>query len=161
MILYIDKAGLEDLITFHEAEFEITDGYHFSSGRNNEVNNVIKILYDFRLTVKHDTNPAPVVLKLLMNPMYGNTVIKPVETDTVIEDSRNDFEKCCSLNGNYIDSVFETHGRYYINKSNQLCISLIVVLKLYQCLNELCIRCSVYLAIAVSIFIVKIQIQYI
>ena len=26
-IIYIDKVGLEDLITFHEAEFEIIDGY--------------------------------------------------------------------------------------------------------------------------------------
>ena len=26
-ILYIDKVGLEDLTTFHEAEFEITGGY--------------------------------------------------------------------------------------------------------------------------------------
>ena len=26
MYVYIDEAGLEDLITFHEAEFGITDG---------------------------------------------------------------------------------------------------------------------------------------
>ena len=26
-IIYIDKVGLEDLITFREAEFEIVDGY--------------------------------------------------------------------------------------------------------------------------------------
>ena len=25
-IIYIGKAGLEDLITFHDAQFEITDG---------------------------------------------------------------------------------------------------------------------------------------
>ena len=28
-IIYIDKVGLEDLITFHEAEFEILDEYLF------------------------------------------------------------------------------------------------------------------------------------
>ena len=27
-IIYIDKVGLEDLITFHKAEFEIIDGYY-------------------------------------------------------------------------------------------------------------------------------------
>ena len=40
-IIYIDKVGLEDLITFHDAEFEIIDGYYFNEGRNNKINNVI------------------------------------------------------------------------------------------------------------------------
>ena len=47
-ISYIDKAGLEDLITFQGAEFEITDGYHYNEGRNNKVNHAIKDLYDLR-----------------------------------------------------------------------------------------------------------------
>ena len=37
-IIYIDKVGLEDLITFHDAEFEILDGYHFNEGRNDTIN---------------------------------------------------------------------------------------------------------------------------
>ena len=28
-IVYVDKAGLEDLITFQGAEFEITDDYYY------------------------------------------------------------------------------------------------------------------------------------
>ena len=48
-IIYIDKIGLEDLSTFHEAEFEIIDGYYFNSGRNNNIIDVIKNLYDLRL----------------------------------------------------------------------------------------------------------------
>ena len=28
--VYTDKAGLEDLITFHDAEFEIIDGYYYN-----------------------------------------------------------------------------------------------------------------------------------
>ena len=47
--------------------------------------------------------------------MYGKTIIKPIETDTVVKDSQ-DFEKYISLNYNYIDSVFEVKGRYYIKK---------------------------------------------
>ena len=39
--LYIDKVGLEGLITFHEAEFEIIDGYYYDQGRNNTINHVI------------------------------------------------------------------------------------------------------------------------
>ena len=57
-IIYIDKVGLEDLITFHEAEFEILDGYYFNEGRNNTINKVIQSLYDKRLKLKQDKNPS-------------------------------------------------------------------------------------------------------
>ena len=56
------------------------------------------------------------VIKLLMNSMYGKTIIKPVETDTITKDSKTDFEKYISYNYNYIDSVIEVKGRYYIKK---------------------------------------------
>ena len=48
-IIYIDKVGWEDLITFHEAEFEITDGYYYNDGRNETINHVIEHLYNLRL----------------------------------------------------------------------------------------------------------------
>ena len=51
-IIYIDKVGLEDSITFHEAEFEIIDGYYFNSGRNNNINNVIKNLHELIFQLK-------------------------------------------------------------------------------------------------------------
>ena len=57
-IIYIDKAGLEDLITFQGAEFEIIDGYYHNEGRNNKINHVIKDLYDLRKKLKNDNNPA-------------------------------------------------------------------------------------------------------
>ena len=51
-IIYIDKVGLEDLITFHEAEFEIIDGYYYNDGRNNTINHVIEYLYTLRIELK-------------------------------------------------------------------------------------------------------------
>ena len=45
-IIYIDKVGLEELITYHEAEFEIIDGYYYGQGRNNTINHVIEDLYN-------------------------------------------------------------------------------------------------------------------
>ena len=114
--IYIDKVGLEDLITFHDAEFEIIDGYYFNEGRNNTINKVIEELYNLRVKLKKDKNPAQMVIKLLMNSMYGKTIIKAVETDTIIKDNREDFEKYISFNYNYIDSVLEVKGRYYIKK---------------------------------------------
>ena len=78
-IIYIGKVGLEDIITFHEAEFEIIDGYYYGQGRNNTINHVIGDLYNLRLKLKQDKSPAQIVIKLLMNLMYGKTIIKPVE----------------------------------------------------------------------------------
>ena len=49
-----------------------------------------------------------------MNSMYGKTIIKPIEPDTIIRYSQHDFEQYVSLNYNYIDSVLEVNGRYYI-----------------------------------------------
>ena len=113
-IIYVGKIELEDSITFHEAEFEITDGYYYNSGRNNLINNVIKNLYDLRLELEiGKRNPAQVVIKLLMNSMHGKTSIIPVETDTIIKYSRGYFEKCTSLTYKYLDIVLEVNGRYY------------------------------------------------
>ena len=51
-----------------------------------------------------------------MNSMYGRTINKPVETDTIVKGNRGDFEKYISYNHNYIDSVIEISGKSYIKK---------------------------------------------
>ena len=42
--------------------------------------------------------------------------MKQVETDTIMKDSRDGFEKYSSLSLNYIDSALEINGRFYINR---------------------------------------------
>ena len=61
-IVYIDKVVLEDIITFHEAEFETIDGYYYDQGRNNTINHVIEDLYNLRIKNKKRIQP-----KLLLN----------------------------------------------------------------------------------------------
>ena len=97
-IIYIDKVGLEGIITYHEAEFEIIGGYYYGQGRNNTINRVIEDLYNLRLKLKQDKNPEQIVIKPLMDSMYGKTIIKPVETYTIVKDTREDFEKYISYN---------------------------------------------------------------
>ena len=84
-----------------------------------EINHVIKDLYNLRLKLKQDKNPAQIVIKLLMNSMYGKTIIKPVETYTIVKDNRDAFEKYISYNYNYIDSVIEVNCKFYIKRLNQ------------------------------------------
>ena len=66
-LFYIDKVGLEEIITHHEAEFEVIDGYYYDQGRNNTIIHVIGDLYNLRLKLKQHKNPAQIVIKLLMN----------------------------------------------------------------------------------------------
>ena len=51
-----------------------------------------------------------------MNSMYGKEIIKPVETDTIVKDNRDDFEKYISYNYNYIGSVIGVNGNFYTKK---------------------------------------------
>ena len=48
--------------------------------------------------------------------MYGKAITKPVETNTIVKDNRDDFEKHISYNYNYIDSVIEVNVKFYIKK---------------------------------------------
>ena len=75
------------------------------------------------------------VIKRLMNIMYGKTIIKPVETDTIVKDNQDDSEKCMSYNYKYTGSVLEVNGNYYIKKVKSVLshyIMFIVGLNLYQ-----------------------------
>ena len=51
-IIYIDKVGLKELITYHEAEFEIIDGCYYDQIINNIINHVIEDLYNLRFKLK-------------------------------------------------------------------------------------------------------------
>ena len=90
----------------------IIDGYYSNDCRNETINHVIEDLYNLRLKFKKGENPAQMVIKLLMNTMYGR-ITKPIETDTNVKDNQDDFGKCMSYNYDYIDSVLKVDGRYY------------------------------------------------
>ena len=97
-IIYIDKVGLEGMLEYHIAEFEIIDGYYYEQGRNNTtINHVIEELYNLRKKLKKYKNPAQMVIKLLMHSMYGKTLIKPIETNTIVKYDKNDFGNMCLI----------------------------------------------------------------
>ena len=72
--------------------------------------------YDLRKKLKQEKDPAQMVIKLLMNSMYGKTIIKPVETYTFVKDTRDDFETYTSHNYNYIGSVIQVSDNSYTKK---------------------------------------------
>ena len=113
--IFIDKTGLEDAINFQDIKFDIIDGYYFNEGHNATIKKVIKHLYSKRLELKKDKNPAQIVIKELMNSMYGKTILKPIETETIVK-TIPEYEKYIRFNYNYIESAIKVGDKYYVKK---------------------------------------------
>ena len=48
-LIYIDKLGLEELVEYHIAEFEIIGGYYYDQ---DTINHVIEDLYNLRFKLE-------------------------------------------------------------------------------------------------------------
>jgi len=79
--LFVCKFELEDLITFHDIEFEIIDGYYYNEGRNNQLKEVIEMVFNERLKMKKVKNPLQEIYKLIMNSSYGKTLQKAISDE--------------------------------------------------------------------------------
>jgi hypothetical protein len=80
-ILFVDKITLEDLIKFQNIEFDIIRGYYFDNGFNTQINKTILKIFNERLRLKKEGNPAEIVYKLIMNSAYGKSIMKPREDE--------------------------------------------------------------------------------
>ncbi len=50
--MFVDNITLEDLIEFHNIDFEIIRGYYFDEGFNTKIKEVINFLFNERLKKK-------------------------------------------------------------------------------------------------------------
>ena len=74
---YLDKITLMDLIEFYDVEYELIRGYYFNEGFNNKINDFITHLFNLRLRYKREKNPLEQTIKLLLNSIYGKSILKP------------------------------------------------------------------------------------
>jgi hypothetical protein len=111
--IYIDKISLEDAIKFQNIEFDILQGYYFNEGRNNKITEVIKNLYDERVKLKQQKNPAQIVYKLLLNSVYGKTILKASDTKTEII-NENKYEKFINYHYNDLKNLVVLDGNKYL-----------------------------------------------
>ena len=109
-IIFVDKVSLEELIKYHDIEYEIIRGYYYNSGRNPTLKKVIKKLYNVRLEKKKLGNPIQEVYKLIMNSAYGKTIMKPIKTEKRIINSTEKMEKYVSINYNHIKYYTKIEG---------------------------------------------------
>ena len=101
-IICVDRYTLEDLIEFQNISFEVLRGYYFNDGFNTKINSVIKFLFDERLRLKNEKNPAQECYKLIMNSGYGKSIMKPVEYETKLFDNEDRFNTWLSRHYNWV-----------------------------------------------------------
>lgn len=108
----IDNQTLKDYIQFHDIEYEILDGVYWNNGFNKKAGEIVNHLFQARLKCKKEGNKAlSGVIKLILNSLYGKTIMKRSHTkDKIVKEK--DFE-------NYISNNFNTIKSYRkLNKWN-------------------------------------------
>lgn len=79
---YVDKVALLDLLEFYDIEYEFIRGYYFDEGFNKKINTFIEGLFNLRLRYKKEKNPLQSTIKLLLNSIYGKSILKALKTET-------------------------------------------------------------------------------
>ena len=102
--IIVDKVSLEDLIQFQNVEFEVIRGYYFDEGFNTKIKESINFLFNERLRLKKEGNPAETIYKLIMNSGYGKSIMKPIDSESRIFDDEDAFNVYISRNYNWITS---------------------------------------------------------
>ena len=103
---YIDKVGFLDLLEFYDFEYEFIRGYYFEDGFNNKINIFIEKLFDLRLKYKKEKNPLQNTIKLLLNSIYGKSILKAITSETK-SIPKNQMIKYIWKNYNYITEITE------------------------------------------------------
>ena len=87
--MVVDNITLEDLIEFHDIEFNILRGCIWTGKKSFIIRDEIKYLFDLRNEFKKENNSMQQIVKLLMNSGYGKTIQKPiVETEKYLTNDR-------------------------------------------------------------------------
>ena len=107
--IYIDRISLEELIKYHDIEYEVKTGVMFNEGYNDKIGKVVKNLYDLRAKYKKEKNPIQLLYKLMLNTAYGKTIQKPRDSRIIWRKNTEDAQ----------EKLFKTFGEsiQYIHTS--------------------------------------------
>jgi hypothetical protein len=104
---HVDKRGLMDLIEFCEIEYDFIRGYYFDEGHNTLINEFIVKLFNLRKEYKKVGNPLENTIKLLLNSIYGKSILKPTETKTQVI-KKEKFDDWIIQHYNFIKEINES-----------------------------------------------------
>ena len=113
-IIFIDKITLEDCQKYYNNQFtfELLQGYYYNEGRNENIAKVVRKLYDDRRVFKKDKNPLQLVYKLILNGLYGRSILKPPMVDTVF---KKDISKQSRKSEEEKEKAYESFNQFLKN----------------------------------------------
>ena len=80
--MYIDHIMYQDLIRYQGCTIVPLRGYYYNSRRDTSIRRVIQHLFELRLQYKREGNPLQEIIKLLLNSIYGKTILRPIDDKT-------------------------------------------------------------------------------
>lgn len=107
---------LEDLITFHEIEFEIEEALYWNQGINKNLKSMINKLYDLRIELKRKKNPLQQTVKLLMNSAYGKTILKEQKYNHRFVNSYKEYNEYTIKNENLFECAYQIGNEKFLIK---------------------------------------------
>lgn len=119
---YLDKRAFMDLREFYDFDYKFVRGYYFDDGFNKKINIFIEKLFKLRLRYKKDHNPLQSTIKLLLNSIYGKSILKAMTTETKCIPRKKMFGYIWK-NYNYITEVIDNPSidNVYIKKVKPIC----------------------------------------
>ena len=78
-LMYMDHITFQDLINFQHCIIQPIRGYYYSDKRDYLCRQVIANLFNLRLKFKAEKNPLQEIIKLILNSIYGKTILKPID----------------------------------------------------------------------------------
>ena len=112
---YIDKYALEDLEKYQKISYDIIEGIYWNSGYNTKIGELANDLHNERCKYKKSNPALGNVLKLLMNSIYGKTIMKK-STEKIVYITNKQVEDGYLYNNFGIISSYEkiTDFRYKV-----------------------------------------------
>ena len=114
---YVDKVTLEDLLEFNKVfEFEIVKGIYFNSGFITKINEFIEKLFNARLQAKKSGNQIQLIYKLIINSIYGKSIMKFHDKQTKIKTVGRETDDYISRHYNYLIEANEHGNKTFITE---------------------------------------------
>jgi DNA polymerase elongation subunit (family B) len=111
--MYVDHITLVDLLEFQKIKCKVLRGYMFTGKRDISVRKTIQNLFELRLKYKKENNPTQELIKLILNSMYGKTILKPIDKKIKLI-PKEDSERYIYRNYNSIDKFEEIFNSKFV-----------------------------------------------
>ena len=76
---YVDHIAFEDLVKYFGVEMKVIRGYYYRDNRDFRIREVVKDLFELRRKYAAEENPLQEIVKLILNSIYGKTILKPID----------------------------------------------------------------------------------